>query len=123
RRAYTITSIICSSRAKKQLNFFTSLIDIYLIGSRVKRRVFKTLSGFRLYYSYHLANHIINSITKEAERYFKTLAYNPQIVVVYNNVNFKDIKRDELLSYISVMRLLITTTIIFCLELPLSRLC
>ena len=69
RRAYTITSIIYSSRAKKRSNFFTSLIDIYLIGSRVKRRVFKTLSSFRLYYGYYLANYIINSIAKEAEVY------------------------------------------------------
>ena len=67
RQAYTITSIICSSRAKKQSNFFTSLVDIYLVGSRVKRRVFKTLSGFGLCYNYHLANHIMNSIAKEAE--------------------------------------------------------
>ena len=37
------------------------------MGSRVKRRVFKTLSGFRLYYGYYLANCIINSIAKEAE--------------------------------------------------------
>ncbi|XTI84380.1 hypothetical protein V2W45_1226024, partial [Cenococcum geophilum] len=69
RRAYTITSIIYSSRAKKRSNFFTLLIDIYLIGSGVKRRVFKTLSGFRLYYSYYLVNYIINSIAKEVEVY------------------------------------------------------
>ena len=43
-------------------------------------------------------------------------------MVVYNNVNFKDIKRDKLLSYISIMRLLTTAAIIFYPELPLSRL-
>ena len=43
-------------------------------------------------------------------------------MVVYNNVNFKDTKRDKLLGYTSVMRSLTTATIIFCLELPLSRL-
>ncbi|XTI87265.1 hypothetical protein V2W45_1203088, partial [Cenococcum geophilum] len=95
--AYAITSIIYSSRAKKWSNFFTSLVDIYLIGSGVKRRVFKTLSGFRLCYSYYSANRIINSIAKEVERYLKTLAHNPQIVVIYNNVNFKNTKRDKLL--------------------------
>ena len=47
---YTITSIIYTSRAKKRSNFFILLVDIYLIGSGVKRRVFKTPSGFRLYY-------------------------------------------------------------------------
>jgi len=39
------------------------------VGSRVKRRVFKTLSSFRLYYGYYLANRIINIIAKEAEVY------------------------------------------------------
>jgi hypothetical protein len=43
-------------------------------------------------------------------------------VVIYNNVNFKDIKRDKLLGYTSVIRSLTTATIIFYLELPLSRL-
>jgi len=61
--------MICSSRAKKRSNFFTSLIDIYLIGSKVKRRVFKTLSGFGLCYSYYSANRIINSIAKEVKVY------------------------------------------------------
>ncbi|XTI93488.1 hypothetical protein V2W45_1251009, partial [Cenococcum geophilum] len=122
RRVYTITSIIYSSRAKKRSNFFTLLVDIYLIGSRVKRKVFKTLSGFRLYYSYYSANYIINSIAKEAERYLKTLAHNLQIVVIYNNVNFKDTKRNKLLGYTSIIRLLITATTILYPELPLFRL-
>ena len=67
RQAYAITSIIYSSRVKKQLNFFILFIDIYLIGFGVKKRVFKTLFGFGLYHSYHLANCIINSIAEEAE--------------------------------------------------------
>jgi hypothetical protein len=37
-------------------------------------------------------------------------------------VNFKDIKRDKLLGYTSIMRLLTTAAIIFYPELPLSRL-
>ncbi|XTI96155.1 hypothetical protein V2W45_1254189, partial [Cenococcum geophilum] len=43
-------------------------------------------------------------------------------VVIYNNVNLKDIKRDKLLSYISIIYLLTTAAIIFCPKLPLSRL-
>ena len=69
KRVYAITSIICASRVKKRSNFFILLIDIYLIGSSVKRRVFKTLSGFRLCYGYYLANYIIGSIAEEAEVY------------------------------------------------------
>ncbi|XTI92818.1 hypothetical protein V2W45_1198366, partial [Cenococcum geophilum] len=64
---YTITSIIYTFRAKKRSNFFISLVDIYLIGSSVKRRVFKILLGFRLYYSYYLVNYIIGSIIEEVE--------------------------------------------------------
>ncbi|OCK99252.1 uncharacterized protein K441DRAFT_539755, partial [Cenococcum geophilum 1.58] len=54
--------------------------------------------------------------------HFKTLAYNPQTVVIYDNINFKDIKYDKLLSYTSIMRSLTTATIIFYPELPLSGL-
>ncbi|XTI96156.1 hypothetical protein V2W45_1255250, partial [Cenococcum geophilum] len=66
---YTITSIIYAFRVKKLSNFFILLIDIYLIGSSIKRRVFKTLLGFRLCYSYYLANYIIGSIIEEVEIY------------------------------------------------------
>ena len=47
RRAYAITSMICFSWAKKRSNFFSLVVDIYLIGFGVKRRIFKTLAGFR----------------------------------------------------------------------------
>jgi hypothetical protein len=67
RRAYAITSMIYSSRAKKRSTFFTSIVDIYLMGSGVKRRVFETLSGFGLCHGYHSANRIMNSIAEEAE--------------------------------------------------------
>jgi hypothetical protein len=68
-RAYTITSIICFSWAKKRSNFFSLVVDIYLIGSSIKRRVFKILAGFRLYYSYYSTNYTIGSITEEVKVY------------------------------------------------------
>ena len=37
-------------------------------------------------------------------------------------MNFKDIKRDKLLSYISIIYLLIIAAIIYCPKLPFSRL-
>ena len=45
------------------------------------------------------------------------------MVVIYDNVNFKDIKRDELLGYTSVIRSLTTTAIIYYPKLPLLGLC
>src|SRR6266702_885882 len=45
------------------------------------------------------------------------------MVIIYNNINFKDIKCNKLLSYISVIRSLTTTAIIYCPKLPLSGLC
>ena len=44
------------------------------------------------------------------------------MVVVYNNINFKDIKYNKLLSYISIIHLLTTTAIIYCPKLPLFKL-
>ena len=49
---FVITSIVCYSRAKKRSNYFFIMLDAYLIGSGVKRRVIETLAGFRLCYSY-----------------------------------------------------------------------
>jgi hypothetical protein len=69
KRAYAITSMICCSRAKKQSNFFTSLVDIYLVGSGVKRRVFETLSGFGVCHSYKQANRIMSTIAEDVEVY------------------------------------------------------
>jgi len=37
---------------------------------------------------------------------------------VYDNVNFKDTVRDEVLGYIIIMRNLITAVIVIYLELP-----
>ena len=42
-------------------------MDIYLIGSSIKRRVFKTLAGFRLCHGYHSANRTMGSIAEEAK--------------------------------------------------------
>ena len=69
KRAYAITSIIYASRVKKQSNFFILFIDIYLMGSGIKRRVFKILADFKLCYSYYSINYTIGSITKEAKVY------------------------------------------------------
>jgi hypothetical protein len=69
RRAYTITSMIYFSRAKKRSNLFSLVVDIYFIGSGVKRRVFKTLAGFRLCYGYYSINYTIGSIAEEAKVY------------------------------------------------------
>jgi hypothetical protein len=44
------------------------------------------------------------------------------MVVIYNNINFKDIKRDKQLSHISVIHSLITAAIIYYPKLPLSGL-
>ena len=51
------------------------------------------------------------------------LVYDPQIVVIYDNINFKNIKRDKLLSHISIIYSLMIVTIIYCLKLPLLGLC
>jgi len=44
-------------------------VDIYLISSGIKKRVFKTLAGFRLCYSYYSVNYTIGSVAKEVKVY------------------------------------------------------
>jgi len=39
------------------------------------------------------------------------------MVIVYNNVNFKDRKRDKVIGYTDIMRLIITAAIVLCPKL------
>jgi hypothetical protein len=64
---FLITSILCSSQAKKQSNMLYSLLDIYLLGSGVKRQVFSTLAGLGLCHSYKAANKLMHKIADTAK--------------------------------------------------------
>lgn len=64
---FLITSILCSSQAKKQSNMLYSLLDIYLLGSGVKRRVFSTLAELGLCHSYKAANELMHKIADTAK--------------------------------------------------------
>jgi len=64
KRLFTITSIICHSRAKRRSNYFASLLDAYFIGSGVKRRVIDTLSGLGLCHTYVQCNRLMAEIAK-----------------------------------------------------------
>lgn len=64
RRLFTITSIICHSRAKKRSNYFASLLDAYFIGSGVKRRVIETVSGLGLCHTYPQCKRLMAEIAK-----------------------------------------------------------
>lgn len=64
KRLFMLISVICHSRAKKRSNFFTYLVDAYLLGSGVKRRVIETLSGFGLCHSYMQGNRLMKKIAE-----------------------------------------------------------
>lgn len=67
KRLFTITSIVCHSRAKKQSNFLSTVLGTYLVGTGVKRRVIETLAGLGLCQSYHQTNRTMAAIAQEAE--------------------------------------------------------
>jgi len=66
-RLYTITSIVCHSRAKKRANELPSLLSVYLLGSGVKRRVIESLSGLGICLGYHQGNRLMSRIACEGE--------------------------------------------------------
>ena len=72
RRLFAITSIVCHSRAKKRSSFLSSILDVYLIGSGVKRRVIETLSGLGICHGYHQANRLMAKVAEEAEVQYPT---------------------------------------------------
>jgi hypothetical protein len=62
-----ITSMICMSQSKQKSNFLSCMLDMYLIGSGVKRRVVETLSGLGICHSYHAANRLRQKIASSAK--------------------------------------------------------
>ena len=130
-----ITSMICLSQARNQSNFFATIIDIYLIGSGVKRRVIEMLSGLGICHSYWKANRALHDVADAArvctatiqlldqlshilQNKIKELAKHPQAVVVYDNINFKDTKCDEHVGHKATMQAMTTASIIHCPFLP-----
>jgi hypothetical protein len=66
RRMFTITSMVCFSRTRKNSNILSSCLDVYLLGSGVHRRVIETLHGLGLCHSYHNANDLMSKVAKHA---------------------------------------------------------
>ncbi len=75
KRVYFITSVICHSRAKKRSNLLPSILDMYLLGSGVKRRVIETLSGLGICHSYMTANRLISKVSENAKA---SKIFNPE---------------------------------------------
>ena len=66
-RVFTITSMICFSRARITSNTMPSCLDVYLVGSGVPRRVIQTLAGLGLCHSYHHANTLMMKVAAYAK--------------------------------------------------------
>jgi hypothetical protein len=64
---FMITSMICMSQSKQKSNFFSCILDVYLAGSGVKRRVIETLSGLGICHSYHTVNRLLKDIASNAK--------------------------------------------------------
>jgi hypothetical protein len=62
-----ITSMVCSAQARNRSNFFSSIMDLYLMGSGVKRRVIETLSGLGICHSYSKANAVLTRVSEAAK--------------------------------------------------------
>jgi hypothetical protein len=61
---FVITNIVCHSRAKKRSTYLFTMLDVYLIGSDIKRRVIKTLAGFGLCHSYKQGNCLMSQVAQ-----------------------------------------------------------
>jgi hypothetical protein len=64
RKIFVITSMVCHSRAKKRSTYFPTMLDAFLIGSGVKRRVIETLTGFGLCHGYKHGNRLISQVAQ-----------------------------------------------------------
>jgi hypothetical protein len=69
RRMFTITSIVCFSRARNASNTFPSCLDVYFVGSGVHQRVIETLHSLGLCHSYHHANSLMSKVAQQVAVY------------------------------------------------------
>lgn len=67
KEVYTITSMVCHSRAKVRSEHLCSLMDVYLLGSGMKRQVLSTLAGLGICHGYHSARSRLPTVAVDAE--------------------------------------------------------
>jgi len=65
RRLYTITSLVCNSRAKQQSSHYGSMLSTYLLSSGTKRRAIEVLSGLGICLGYHQTRRILDEVATE----------------------------------------------------------
>lgn len=118
RRLYLILSVLCYSRRPYSSNFLASLMDTYLHGAGVKRRVIESLSGLGICHRYETGNNLLNDIAALAKDSIIRLKDDPQIVVVYDNINFKDTVRDGHMGHLATMQALTTSCLVLCDNIP-----
>lgn len=119
-RLYLILAVICHSRHPMSSNFLPSLMDTYLHGSGVKRRVVELLSGLGVCHRYTSGNRLLNEIAILAKAKIREMKNDPRLVVVYDNINFKDTVRDEHMGHRATMEALTTSCLTLCDDIPLD---
>ncbi|KAH8696381.1 hypothetical protein BGW36DRAFT_185896 [Talaromyces proteolyticus] len=91
----SITSIICFSRAPLLSNFLAKSLAIYLYSTGTKTRSLDTLNGMGICSSYKTVQRLIPELARNEKETTRKQSTNPQSVITYDNMNFKDTKRDE----------------------------
>jgi hypothetical protein len=64
---FMITAMVCFAQAHNTSNFLPALLDTYLLGSGVKRRVLGVLSGLGICHSYKAASKMVGNIAEDAK--------------------------------------------------------
>ncbi|KAF1811689.1 hypothetical protein P152DRAFT_48723 [Eremomyces bilateralis CBS 781.70] len=101
---YMITAVVCRSRQRKTSNAFAKHLGLYLLSSGTKRRVIETFAGMGLCDTYHHINLETSGMAEHAKKHLPRLARDPQTVIVYDNFNFKDTVREQVVGSNHVMR-------------------
>jgi hypothetical protein len=66
KRIFTITSIVCHSRARQQSNYLASTLAAYMMGSGTKRRVLEVLAGLGICHGYRQTRRLTNEVAQES---------------------------------------------------------
>jgi hypothetical protein len=66
-RVFTITYVVCHSRARQKSSFFPKTLSVYLIQNGVHRRIIDSLAGLGVCSGYDTANRTVKQIAEEAK--------------------------------------------------------
>ncbi|KAN0086982.1 hypothetical protein V8E54_000670 [Elaphomyces granulatus] len=99
-----ITAYVLGSFAPRCSSEYRSNLGLFLHSCGLSRKGLDRIAGMGVIPSYTHLNRRLTRIAKHAENKLPRLAFDPQLVIAYDNFNFKDTVRNQSIEHSAVMQ-------------------